>query len=142
MTAVNKAFENQLSTTFKNSDVTKEFIQPEQPEQKAQPQSGSEVAWEVKPVWERSGLGGEAGLGAKRSGSEATCPTLNRDEQVFIEFLQKNPTHTLSTVEVYRQTNLSARKGTNVKNSLQEKGLIKIKEVKYDKGWKKLIRLS
>jgi hypothetical protein len=48
----------------------------------------------------------------------------------------------MSTVEVYRQTGLSARKGTNVKNALQEKGLIKIKEIKYDKGWKKIIRLA
>ena len=67
---------------------------------------------------------------------------LNPDEQVFIEFLQKNPTHTMSTVEVYRQIDLSARKGTNIKNSLQEKELIKIKEIKYEKGWKKIIRLA
>lgn len=67
--------------------------------------------------------------------------SLNQDEQVFIEFLQKNPNHKLSTTEVYRQIGLSARKGTNTKNSLKEKNLIKIEEVKYDKGWKKLIRL-
>ncbi len=66
---------------------------------------------------------------------------LNPNEQVFIEFLQKNPDHTLSTVEVYRQIGLSARKGTNIKNTLQEKKLIKIEEIKYEKGWKKLIRL-
>ena len=65
---------------------------------------------------------------------------LTPDEQVFIKFLQKNPEHTLSTVEVYRQIGLSARKGTNVKKQLQEKGLIKIQEIKYDKGWKKIIR--
>ncbi len=66
----------------------------------------------------------------------------NPDEQVFIEFLQKNPEHTLGTVEVYRKIGLSTRKGTNTKNALQEKGLIAIKEIKYNKGWKKLIRLS
>jgi hypothetical protein len=96
MAAVNKAFENQLTTTFKKNDTTEKYIQP----------------------------------------------GLSPNEQVFIEFLQENPTHTMSTVEVYRQTGLSARKGTNTKNSLQEKGLIKIEEVKYDKGWKKLIRLA
>jgi len=74
--------------------------------------------------------------------NEKFVRVLSPDEQVFMEFLQKNPAHKLSTVEVYRQTNLSARKGTNVKNSLQEKGLIKIEEVKYEKGWKKLIRLA
>jgi predicted transcriptional regulator len=67
---------------------------------------------------------------------------LNTDEQVFVEFLQKNPEHTLSTTEVYKQIGLSARKGTNAKKNLEQKGLIKIEEVKYNKGWKKLIRLS
>jgi len=110
ITAVNKIFENQLTTTFKNNNVTPECIQTENP----------------LPV----------------TSSPLALDSLNREEQVFIEFLQKNPTHTMSTVEVYRQTGLSARKGTNVKNSLQEKGLIKIKEIKYDKGWKKIIRLS
>jgi len=68
--------------------------------------------------------------------------SMNRDAQVFMEFLQKNPDHTLSTTEVYRQIGLSARKGTNAKKALEEKGLIKIEEIKYDKGWKKIIRLS
>jgi hypothetical protein len=67
---------------------------------------------------------------------------LNPDEQVFMEFLQKNPKHNLSTTEVYRKVGLSARKGTNTKKALEEKGLIKIEEIKYDKGWKKIIRLN
>ncbi|MFH1451880.1 MAG: DUF87 domain-containing protein [archaeon] len=67
---------------------------------------------------------------------------LNPEQQVFIEFLQNNPDHTLSTVEVYQKVGLSARKGTNVKKELEEMGLIKIEEEKYNKGWKKLIRLS
>jgi hypothetical protein len=56
--------------------------------------------------------------------------------------LQENLDHTLSTVEVYQKIGLSARKGTNAKKALEEKGLIKILEEKYDKGWKKLIRLA
>lgn len=67
---------------------------------------------------------------------------LESDEQVFMEFLQKNPGHNLSTTEVYRQIGLSARKGTGTKKNLEEKGLIRIEEIKYNKGWKKLIRLS
>ena len=67
---------------------------------------------------------------------------LSPDEQALVEFLQKNPEHNLSTTEIYRQLGLSARKGTNTKKDLEEKGLIKIKEIKYNKGWKKLIRLS
>jgi len=67
---------------------------------------------------------------------------LTDDQRKFTEFLQANPTHTLSTTEVYRKIGLSARKGTAVKKQLEEKGLIKIEEVKYDKGWKKFIRLS
>jgi hypothetical protein len=96
MTAVNEAFENQMTTTFKKDDVTKKGVHSD----------------------------------------------LNTDEQVFMEFLQKNPEHTLSTTEVYKQIGLSARKGTNAKKNLEKKGLIKIQEVKYNKGWKKLIRLS
>ena len=65
---------------------------------------------------------------------------LTPDEQIFMEFLRNNPKHTLSTVEVYRKIGLSARKGTQVKKSLEEKGLIKIEEEKYTKGWKKYIR--
>jgi len=68
--------------------------------------------------------------------------SLNADEQVFIEFLQTNPEHMLSTVEVYRQVGLSARKGTQTKTALQDKGLIQIEAIKYHKGWKKIIRLS
>jgi hypothetical protein len=67
---------------------------------------------------------------------------LNANEQVFIEFLQANPEHMLSTVEVYRKIGLSARKGTQTKSSLQNKNLINIKEIKYNKGWKKLIQLA
>ncbi|MBU2577143.1 MAG: DUF87 domain-containing protein [Nanoarchaeota archaeon] len=68
--------------------------------------------------------------------------SLNANEQVFMEFLRTNPDHMLSTVEVYQQVGLSARKGTQTKTALQDKGLIKIEEIKYQKGWKKLIRLS
>ena len=96
MSAVNKAFENQLVKTFKKNDVTEECTQT-----------------------------GE-----------------NPSEQVFIEFLQKNPDHTLSTTEVYKEVRLSARKGTQAKKALEEKGLIRIDEIKYDKGWKKIIRLN
>ena len=67
---------------------------------------------------------------------------ISEDERVFIEFLRENPKHTLSTVEVYKAVGLSARKGTNAKKALEEKNLIKIEEIKYDKGWKKIIRLA
>ncbi|MBT3397886.1 ATP-binding protein [archaeon] len=63
-------------------------------------------------------------------------------EQNFIDFLRANPEHEMSTVEVYRAVGLSARKGTQTKNALIEKDLIRIEEIKYDKGWKKLIRLN
>jgi len=66
---------------------------------------------------------------------------LTDDEKKFVEFLRANPNHELSTVEVYQQIGLSARKGTNVKKGLEDKKVIKIQEIKYDKGWKKFIRL-
>jgi len=73
-------------------------------------------------------------------------PAIYRDlstpERDFIEFLQKHPDHTLSTVEVYRRLGLSARKGTVVKKKLEAKKLITTEEIRYDKGWKKLLRLN
>jgi hypothetical protein len=67
---------------------------------------------------------------------------LNDNEQKFIDFLKINPEHEMSTVEVYKAVGLSARKGTGTKNALIEKDLVRIEEIKYDKGWKKLIRLN
>jgi len=66
----------------------------------------------------------------------------NPGKRDFIEFLQKNPHHNLSTVELYKQIGLSARKGTKIKKELEDEGLIKIEEEKNDKGWKKFIRLA
>jgi len=71
-----------------------------------------------------------------------TSEALSGDEQVFIEFLQENPNHNLSTVELYKRIGLSTRKGTSVKGRLLEKSLIRIDELRYDKGWKKIIHLN
>ncbi|MCK4650169.1 ATP-binding protein [Candidatus Pacearchaeota archaeon] len=72
----------------------------------------------------------------------STPNTLNHNEQAFLKFLQQNPNHNLSTTQIYEQVKLSARKGTATKKSLEQKGLIKIEEIKYEKGWKKIIRLT
>ncbi|MDP3026200.1 MAG: DUF87 domain-containing protein [Nanoarchaeota archaeon] len=72
-----------------------------------------------------------------------TCEgELSEDQGRFIAFLQANPDHELNTVELYRQVGLSARKGNKIKNELLEQGKIKIQEIKYNKGWKKIIRLA
>ncbi|MGV8152015.1 MAG: ATP-binding protein [Candidatus Nanoarchaeia archaeon] len=62
-------------------------------------------------------------------------------EQKFLEFLQKNPSHEYSTVELYKILGLSARKGNKVKEKLLRQGKIKINEIKDNKGWKKIITL-
>jgi len=67
---------------------------------------------------------------------------LNSDEQALLKFLEENPDHKLATTGIYKQIGLSARKGTATKKSLEQKGLIKIEETKYEKGWKKIIRLT
>ncbi|MCD4771737.1 DUF87 domain-containing protein [archaeon] len=64
------------------------------------------------------------------------------EEKSFLNFLQENPNHNLATTQVYKQIGLSARKGTNIKKKLEGKGLIKIEEIKYEKGWKKIIQLA
>ncbi len=66
---------------------------------------------------------------------------LSNEQERFLAFLQANKNHNLSTVEIYKLLNLSARKGTKIKNELLEQGKIKIEEKKYEKGWKKLIRI-
>ncbi|MDP2947742.1 MAG: DUF87 domain-containing protein [Nanoarchaeota archaeon] len=68
-------------------------------------------------------------------------PKLSDDEKKIVDFLISNPKHELSSVEVYQKVGLSARKGTNVKKALEEKKVIKIEEFKYEKGWKKIMKL-
>ena len=67
---------------------------------------------------------------------------LTPDEKTFLKFLKRNPDHNLATTAIYKEIGLSARKGTAIKKLLEEKNLIKIGEVKYEKGWKKIIRLA
>ena len=74
--------------------------------------------------------------------AEVISSEANPNERIFLDFLKKNPGHELATTQIYKQTGLSARKGTETKKSLEQKGLIKIEEIKYDKGWKKIIRLA
>ena len=66
----------------------------------------------------------------------------DKEQEEFLIFLQNNPNHDYSTVDIYKKLGLSARKGNKIKNQLLDKGLIKVEEKKYDKGWKKLIRLN
>jgi hypothetical protein len=66
---------------------------------------------------------------------------LTEDEQKLVDFLFANPEHELSSVEVYQKIGLSARKGTMVKKSLEDKEIVRIKELKYQKGWKKIMKL-
>lgn len=67
---------------------------------------------------------------------------IGNDEQKFIEFLREHPTHSLSTVELYKALGLSPRKGNRIKATLEEKQLLKVITEKSDKGWKKYIRLE
>tara|TARA_Y100000034_G_C6905601_1_gene420075 strand:+ start:1720 stop:3687 length:1968 start_codon:yes stop_codon:yes gene_type:complete len=77
----------------------------------------------------------------KAKNTDFLAGKLTAEQERFLAFLQENPEHELSTVAVYKQVGLSARKGNNVKNELIEQGKIKIQEIKYNKGWKKIIRL-
>ena len=67
---------------------------------------------------------------------------MDKDEKRFMAFLEVNPNHESSTIEIYKKVGLSTRKGNVIKNKLLEKGLIEIEEKKYIQGWKKLIRPS
>ena len=72
----------------------------------------------------------------------AQIEDLSQEQEKFLRFLDSNPNHDLTTVNVYKEVGLSPRKGNVVKNELLERKLIKIQEEKNDKGWKKLIRIN
>ena len=77
-----------------------------------------------------------------KNNERAIIEGLSADEQKFVEFLRKNPNHQLSTVELYEKIGLSPRKGTKIKKALEERGLLKVEEIRNERGWKKIIRLS
>ncbi len=67
---------------------------------------------------------------------------LSNDQEKFIKYLQANSGHEKSTVEVYKAMGFSPRKGNKIKEELMQKGMLRTEEVKYEKGWKKFIRLA
>ncbi len=66
----------------------------------------------------------------------------NPEEEKFIDFLANNPLHNESTVEIYKKIGVSTRKGNIIKNALLAKKVIKVKEERSPKGWRKIIRLN
>jgi len=58
------------------------------------------------------------------------------DEKAFLELISKEE---LSVSQAYKKLGLSARKGNQVKDSLISKQLIKVKEEKHEKGWRKML---
>ncbi len=71
--------------------------------------------------------------------SEIDSETL---QERFLVFLRENYNQDYGTVAIYKKLGLSSRKGNKIKNELIEKNLIAIEEVRNDKGWKKIIRLT
>lgn len=65
----------------------------------------------------------------------------SEDEKKFLDFLITNPNHSLNTVNLYKELNLSTRKGNVIKKKLLDKNLIQVKEERSNKGWQKFIRL-
>ena len=63
-------------------------------------------------------------------------------QEKFLSFLRENHNQDYGTVEIYNKLGLSSRKGNKIKKELMEKNLIAIEEVRNDKGWKKIIRLT
>jgi len=66
---------------------------------------------------------------------------LTKDQDKFIKYLQANSGHEKSTVEFYKAMGFSPRKGNKIKDELMQKGLLRTEEVRYEKGWRKFIRL-
>lgn len=68
-----------------------------------------------------------------------TTQQTNSDRKQFLHKLFGNE---YPTGKLYRELNLSGRKGNELKNELLEQGLIEIEEVRTSLGWTKKIRLS
>ncbi len=67
---------------------------------------------------------------------------LTKDQEKLLEFVKVNLDHDLPATQIYKKIGLSARKGNKIKDELVEKKMVKIQEVRNEKGWKKLIRLN
>jgi len=65
---------------------------------------------------------------------------LSNDEKKFLKFVYSNPDKSIS--QLYSALKLSARKGNYLKNKLLSNGMIKINELRNDKGWKKTVCLN
>ncbi len=78
----------------------------------------------------------------KASQNVTSADGMSEEQVRFITFLRENPEHELATTKVYKKVKLSPRKGNAVKEELTAMGLIKVHPIKYEKGWKKIIRLN
>lgn len=65
---------------------------------------------------------------------------LDNEEKKILKYVYKNPNK--NTSQLYKDLKLSARKGNYLKNKLLSNGMIKINEVRNNKGWEKTIVLS
>jgi len=74
--------------------------------------------------------------------SSDKLPRLSEDESKFVTFLENNPDHELTTVNLYKKIGLSPRKGNKVKGQLLDKNLLKVHEIRSERGWMKIVRLA
>jgi len=91
---------------------------------------------------EKLNLRKERPLKGKSSLQKKNTSEISGDERKFIDFLIKNPDHSFNTIEIYKQMELSTRKGNVLKKKLLDKNLIHVQEERNKKGWQKFIRLS
>jgi hypothetical protein len=66
---------------------------------------------------------------------------LTPDERRFLNVLEQKADPVKTSV-AYNELKISARKGNDIKNSLVDKGLIAIDEVRDCRGWAKMLRLA
>lgn len=77
----------------------------------------------------------------KESFTRSNNLELTDEENKFIVFLENNPDHELTTVNLYKAIGFSPRKGNKIKNQLMEKNALTVEEIRDERGWKKIIRL-
>ncbi len=129
ITIVNELLKIKLGNKNPKVEAKQEVVIVEKPQEKIETKS---IIPEQKIIY----------IQEKEKEENFAIDALSKEETSFMSYLVNNPAHENSTVQLYKEVGLSSRKGNVIKNQLLQKGLIKVEEIKYAKGWKKFIRVN
>ena len=77
--------------------------------------------------------------GSKKSIQKQEPLSLSDEELAFLRVIRDHPSSPVSSL--YQKAGLSPRKGNALKKRLEDEGIVEVVEQRYDRGWKKLLRI-